>query len=176
VQDQQYKAAGDIICDLLDIVSKNGSLLLNVGPKADGTIPEAEQQILLEIGRWLEINGEAIYSTRPWHMYGEGPTDVPDGSFTDTKRSPFTGQDVRFTQKDNVLYAALLAWPGKQAVIRALGRDSALPGDAIRRVSLLGGPQDLSWQQDESGLHVALPDQPVGEHAWVLRIEQSRNA
>lgn len=94
--------------DLIDIVSKNGALLLNIGPRPDGTIPEEQVRILLEIGRWLETNGEAIYGTRPWNIYGEGPTKVAGGSFKDTARQAFTRQDIRFTTKGNVLYAIAL--------------------------------------------------------------------
>ena len=79
VLNQDYKTAGSIICDLVDIVSKNGALLLNIGPRPDGTIPEQEQAILGEIGSWLSVNGEAIYDTRPWEVFGEGPTEVKDG-------------------------------------------------------------------------------------------------
>ena len=76
VKDQNYKTVDSIVDDLVDIVSKNGCLLLNIGPKPDGTIPEPEEQMLLEIGRWLKVNGEAVYGTRPWKVYGEGPTGV----------------------------------------------------------------------------------------------------
>jgi len=85
--------------------------LLNVGPKADGTIPEPEREILLEIGRWLRINGEAIYGTRPWRVFGEGPAEVPKGQFTDTKLPAFSSQDIRFTRKGDILYAIALGWP-----------------------------------------------------------------
>ena len=93
------------------MVSKSGVLLLNVGPRPDGVIPEPEQEILLAIGRWLAINGEAIYAARPWRTFGEGPTPVPEGSFTDTERNPFTGRDFRFTAKGHTLYA--IAWRGR---------------------------------------------------------------
>jgi alpha-L-fucosidase len=84
VTEQDYKTSRAIIGDLVDIVSKNGALLLNIGPRPDGTIPEPEQEILRDIGKWLAVNGEAIYNTRPWHIYGEGPTNIPEGGFTDT--------------------------------------------------------------------------------------------
>src|ERR1019366_4087283 len=97
IHDQDYKTVESIVHDFLDVVSKNGALLLNIGPKADGTIPDAEQEMLLEIGRWLSVNGEGIYGSRPWKVFGEGPTQVVEGSFTDTKRAAFTHEDVRFT-------------------------------------------------------------------------------
>ena len=103
--------SAQVIQMLIDIVSKNGALLLNIGPRPDGTIPEPEQEILRGIGRWLKTNGEAIYGTRPWAVYGEGPTEVVGGSFNDTKRQAFTGQDIRFTTKPGALYAIALAPP-----------------------------------------------------------------
>src|SRR5258708_5723482 len=103
VGNPDYKTAEQIVGDLIDIVSKNGALLLNIGPRPDGTIPEEQERILLEIGRWLETNGEAIYETRPWKIYGEGPTKVVGGSFKDTARQAFTKEDIRVTTKDNAL-------------------------------------------------------------------------
>ena len=134
VAKQDYKTAGAIVGDLVDIVSKNGALLLNIGPRPDGTIPEPEQEILREIGRWLKVNGEAIYGTRPWAVYGEGPTEVVGGSFNDTKRQAFTGQDIRFTTKPGALYAIALAWPGKTFTVKALAhRRRAREGARERR-------------------------------------------
>jgi alpha-L-fucosidase len=166
VQPQDYKSAGDIICDLVDIVSKNGTLLLNIGPRPDGTIPEPEQQTLREIGRWVAINGEAIYDTRPWKVFGEGPTDVSEGSFTDLKRGAFTGQDVRFTTKGDTVYAVTLAWPGAEALIKAL-RPGTLP---IAEISMLGASGTLAWSQDEAGLRIKTPAVPPCDHAYTFRI------
>jgi alpha-L-fucosidase len=173
VEKQHYKTASLLIHDLVDIVSKNGALLLNIGPKADGTIPEQEEQILLEIGRWLEVNGEAIYSTRPWKVYGEGPTEVFEGSITETKRQAFTAHDIRFTTRGDTLYAIILGWPdGGEAVIRSLNRNLTLQTHAIQRVSMLGSQNALYWMLDAEGLKVKLPEQCHQAPAIVLKIEK----
>jgi alpha-L-fucosidase len=170
VENQDYKTATSIIHDLIDIVSKNGTLLLNVGPRADGTIPEPEQKILLEIGRWLVVNGEAIYDTRPWQVYGEGPTEVLEGSFTDTKRATFTARDFRFTTNRNALYAICLDWPGKEAVIKSLGTGSTVPADMIANISMLGAAETLSWSQSEAGLTIKTPLDKPCQHAYAFKI------
>lgn len=167
---QEYKSADSLIDDLVDVVSKNGALLLNIGPKADGTIPAPEQEMLREIGHWLAINGEAIYGTRPWKIFGEGPTEVSEGSFTDTKRGAFTGEDIRFTTKGETLYATVLAWPGKSATIRSLGTGAGLWDQAIGAIHLLGHDDALTWRRDEHGLVVTMPDQPPCDHAFVLKV------
>lgn len=109
IEHDTFKSPKFIVQQLVDIVSKNGNLLLNVGPRSDGTIPEEVQQVLLDVGAWLKINGEAIYGTRPWKVYGEGPTQVTAGAFHDTDMQPYTAQDFRFTRKGNVIYALELA-------------------------------------------------------------------
>lgn len=159
IKDHDYKTAEWIICDLIDIVSKNGALLLNIGPKPDGTIPEQEEKILLDIGNWLLVNGEAIYSTRPWKVYGEGPTKVIPGSFADTKRSEFTGKDIRFTTKGSNLYAIVLGKPEKdEVIIQSLSSNLRLFNKEIVDVRILGVEEKLQWVRDESGLRVKLPE------------------
>ena len=166
---QDYKQAADIVSDLVDIVSKNGALLLNVGPRPDGLIPEGDQAILREIGAWLKVNGEAIYATRPWTRYGEGPTAVADGGFTDGVRRDYTPADIRFTRKDSNLYAITLAAPGSAVRIRSLAAGQ-FDAARIQRVCLLGGGE-LAWSQDGEALTVALTSAPAGQVA--LRIECS---
>jgi alpha-L-fucosidase len=171
VKEQDYKTAGSIVDDLVDIVSKNGALLLNVGPRPDGTIPEEEQRILLEIGRWLETNGEAIYGTRPWSVFGEGPTPVVEGSFNDTKRAAFTGADVRYTARGSTLYAIALAWPeGGRLLLRSLARGGESAPAAIAAVDLLGSALKPRWEWRRDGLAVELPAVPTGGPAYALRI------
>jgi len=150
-----YKPSAEIIGDLIDIVSKNGALLLNIGPRPDGTIPEEEQTILREIGAWLKVNGEAIYATRPWVSFGEGPTQVADGGFTDGQARGYTAEDIRFTRKDNALYVMTLAQPGAEIRIRSLASDKF---DAGRIVSLgLLDGRALEWRQDADALVVRVP-------------------
>jgi alpha-L-fucosidase len=171
VKEQDYKTADSIVDDLVDIVSKNGALLLNIGPRPDGTIPEPEQQVLLDIGRWLETNGEAVYGTRPWSVFGEGPTPVVEGSFNDTKRAAFTGDDIRFTARGDTLYAIALAWPtAGRLVVRSLAKGGDNAPSAITSVDLLGSAEKPKWTWDARALTVEVPAPPPGEHAFAFRI------
>jgi alpha-L-fucosidase len=165
-----YKDTGEIVDDLVDIVSKNGTMLLNIGPKADGTIPEREQQMLREIGAWLKINGEAIYGTRPWHKFGEGPTEIAAGSFSDGKNPKFTAEDFRFTTKGKTLYAIALAWPTNgKLVVTSLGHNCGL-GVKVQGVELLGHRGKVKWAQANIGLAVELPEKAPCDFAVTLRI------
>ena len=166
---QDYKTPAHLIGDLIDVVSKNGALLLNIGPKADGTIPEHEQYLLREIGAWLRVNGAAIYDTTPWQIYGEGPTVVADGAFSDTKRTPFGPQDFRYTCNDRTVYAIVMAWPGAQAILPALGR-AAGRVKAIRAVSLLGYDAAVEWERRDAALVVNMPAHPIGAYAVVIKL------
>jgi len=171
VTNHEYKATDSIVDDLVDIVSKNGSLLLNIGPRPDGTIPEAEEKMLRDIGGWLQVNGEAIYRTRPFTVFGEGPTAVIEGPFADDKRKPFTPQDVRFTTRDGKVYAIVLAWPENgRATIRSLGQPSPHLSREVATVELLGARAPVKWTRDAAGLHVDLGAEKPREFALALRI------
>jgi len=164
-ENQDYKTAVSLVGDLVDVVSKNGAFLLNIGPKPDGTIPDEEQQILREIGAWLKVNGEAIYGTRPWHVFGEGPTEIPEGAFTDTNRLAFTGEDYRFTTKGNTLYAIAMAWPGSNALVKAV------QGEERVVVTLLGHEGPIKSRATDEGLAIELPFMEPSEFPYVFKIE-----
>ncbi|WP_208589540.1 alpha-L-fucosidase [Gracilibacillus suaedae] len=158
-EDNDYKTAKEIICDLVDIVSKNGTLLLNVGPKADGTIPEADKQILLEIGEWLEVNGEAIYGSKVWRKSGEGPTVIEEGQFTDGKSKVFTSEDIRFTVNGSYLYATVLEFPADGKIkIKSLAEKDAskLPHfhGIIKDISILGTEEKPKWTRKTDALEI----------------------
>jgi alpha-L-fucosidase len=140
---------------------------LNIAPRPDGTIPEEQKELLLAMGEWLRINGEAIYGSRYWHIYGEGPTKFKGGSFIDNQKLVYSSADIRFTRKDNTLYAIFLDWPEEQALIKSL---SSFKKENIRSVSLLGNPGDLSWDLTEKGLTLNFPNKRPCDYAYTLKI------
>ena len=144
-----FKDVRYVITNLVDIVSKNGNLLLNIGPKPDGTIGDAETKVLTGTGIWLQENGEAIYGTRPWKVYGEGPTKSASGAFKDQKE-PFTWQDVRFTTRDSILYITALGIPEGQLSIKALALKAG--NGKIADIKLLGSDEKINWKQKDDEL------------------------
>jgi len=172
-----YKPAASVIRMLADIVSKNGNLMLSVPLQRDGQPDPDEIKIVREIGAWLKVNGDAIYATRPWKIYGEGPSTIEAemGEFdglNDVQKKPFTAEDIRFTQsKDgNTLYAIVLEIPADGKVtIKSLGTDAANWPSKISDVRLVGGGK-LKITRDESGLHISLPEKLDGKTALALKI------
>lgn len=167
-----FKKPNDIICDLIDIVSKNGCMLLNVGPKEDGTICEEEQKILKAIGDWMKVNGEGIYDTTFWHSFGEGPTEVPEGYFADTKRSQYTSEDIRYTYKDGYVYAFLLS-PPKDGKVCLKNLSFPQTGDELELadIQILGCNKKLSYTRDSDGLHTIIPKENITEMPICIKIE-----
>ena len=179
-----YKKSPEVIRMLADIVSKNGNLMLSIPVRADGTIDEHEIQFLHEMGAWLDVNGEGIYATRPWKVYGEGPpredpaVAVGTGEVVEKKVRPLDARDTRFTvSKDGkTLYAIVLGWPADGKVtLKSLASGSPLFPEDIATVALLGTTEKPGMTRDAEGLHVSLPGQKPGAYAdsaIVLKITQ----
>ncbi len=171
IENDEFKSPDRLVDDLVDIVAKNGCLLLNVGPAADGTIPDQAQEILLSMGNWLKVNGKAIYKTRPWRIYGEGPTGTAEGHLSENKNKPYTSEDIRYTQDGKNLYAIVLDWPkDRKLLIRTLNRDMKVGTDGISSVSLLGSKSKLNWTRNAQGLTIDLPQTKSGDYAYVFKI------
>lgn len=185
-------STGSFVAKIVENVSKNGNLLLNISPKADGTIPQEQQDVLLGIGKWLDLNGEAIYSTRPWVKYGEGPAadaaaalmvKAHEAGFdgrTNGKnmgdatvgggglpRHGYTAQDIRFTRRGDTLYATMMSWPENEAVVTSLGEGKV---GKVGTVELLGHAGELKFAQEASGLRVKLPAEKPCDFAYVLKV------
>ena len=169
-ENHQYKTADQVVKMLVDIVSKNGNLLLNIPLRGDGTIDPDELAFLRGMAPWMDINGEAIYGTRPWVVAEEGPVKVKGGMFSEGAKD-YTAQDFRFTKKGSTLYAVGLGWPtdGKY-VIRSLATDAPGAKGTIRAIQMLGSKETLRWTRDAGGLTVTVPAQPPCLHAWALKI------
>ena len=176
-----YKTAAQVVSMLADIVSKNGNLLLNIPVKGDGTIDSDEIAFLEDLAKWMAVNSEAIFATRPWMLFGEGPSTKQvqprrrDGSIRTTADLPsrvlFTAEDIRFTTKGKTLYAIVLNWPTDGNVtVKSLGFDNKLLDTQITKVELLGGKDPLKWTRTANQLKVELPAQKPCDHAYVLKI------
>lgn len=166
--EKPYAEPGLVVDKLVDIVSKNGNLLLNIPIKADGTLDQQATELLSQVGRWLDLNGEAIYGTRPWHVYGDGHRSIPAYAL----KSPMTWRDVRYTQKDGVLYATVLDWPKSDQVLEMPFVVSTFNDTGkIRAVSLIGSDDPPKWEAHPDGLRVTMPEKPPCDYAYVLKVE-----
>jgi alpha-L-fucosidase len=164
----------DVIHWLIDTVSKNGTFILNVPGKPDGTIDSKEIAVLDRITDWMSVNGEAIYETRPWKVFGEGPDAIDTGQFKGDSIRALGELDIRFTRsKDNkVVYAIALGWPAAEFVVQSLGTANATQPGKIEHVQLLGTEEKLRWRQAADGLHVGLPKtyKPTVDFAAALKV------
>ncbi|RFS26749.1 alpha-L-fucosidase [Chitinophaga silvatica] len=173
-ENKSYKSAKTIIHTLVDIVSKNGNLLLNIPLRGDGSIDSEERAVVEQVAAWMQVNSEAIYSTRPWKVFGEGPatesvTALSAHGFNEGKGKPYVAEDIRFTTKGKTLYATLLGWPEKNTItVQSLATNNQV--GKVSRVSLLGN-HHLQFQQTSEGLKVQLPEAAPCKEAFVLKIE-----
>jgi alpha-L-fucosidase len=176
-EQHQYKTVTQVVHTLMDIVSKNGNLLLSIPVRGNGTIDEDEEAFLAGLADWMAVNREAVYGTRPWKIFGEGPAALEkgeargEGAVRDTRNKPYTAQDFRFTTKGDALYATAYAWPTNgQLVVRTLAaRAPGIRGD-VTGVELLGCREKIAFKREASGLVVTLPAKKPCEHAYVLKI------
>lgn len=171
----QYKTPKRVIDMLVDVVSRNGNLLLNFPLNTHGVLDDQEQKILSAITSWMDINSEAIHGTRPWKIFGEGPNIVkpaPGQKYNESNRKDFTFEDVRFTAKGKTLYAFFMGWPEQaRLTIPALAASRPYLTGKIQHVELLGNEHKLKWQHDTSGLSVQLPLEKPRDYSCVLKIE-----
>ena len=172
--DHRYMKPGEAIRWMVDAVSKNGTFILNIPGRPDGTIDADEEAILEAIGKWMQTNGEAIYATRPWKTYGEGPHAAKSGAFAGGSTAALDSSDIRFTcnKRGNVLYAIMLGWPaGEKFQIQSLGTASPLHPGKAARVGLLGRAGSLEWNQSAESLSVGKPSAKPCDFAYTLKIE-----
>jgi alpha-L-fucosidase len=175
--EDSYKTPQQVIGMLVDIVSKNGNLLLNIPVRSDGTIDPTEMRIVKEIGAWLKVNGESIYGTRPWTVCGEGPAmetknAIQEQGFNEGKVK-LTASDIRFTKKGNALYVTLLGKPETDILVKSLAKKGLLKAK-IKRVELLGSQARVAWRQASDGLHITCPTSMPRPEAVVFKVVTSK--
>ncbi len=162
----RYKTAGTVIQTLVDIVSKNGNLMLNIPVRGDGTIDEKERRVVEEIGAWMKLNGESIFGTRPWKIFGEGPAQLAAAElkaqgFNEGKGKLFTYEDIRFAAKGDLLYATAMGWPDTgKLTIKCLAKGSEHFPKEIQKLEWVPAKQPLAFERNENGLVVSLPEKP----------------
>jgi len=172
-----YKEPEEILCNLADVVSKNGRLLLNVGPKGDGSMTDEETQILRAIGRWMDVNGEAIDASRPYRVSGEGPTQAGEGMFTDNTPPAYTSEDFRFTARGGCVYViAMKASPDGVYRVKTFGMRGADGSHKylgrVKAVTLLDGMRKADFEMKEDALEIRVGDAAVnGLPVFRLEVE-----
>jgi alpha-L-fucosidase len=168
---KSYMGADAVIHRLCDVVAKNGNLLLSVPMRGDGTIDSEERAIIEAVGGWTGRFGEAIFATRPWRVFGEGPTAVVSGQFGEAAAKPFTARDIRFTTRQGALYATTLGRPAGSLSIASLADGGPFGGGSVERVELVGAPSPLAFRRDGAGLHVEVPPEAGHDFGIALKIE-----
>ena len=164
-RDKRYKTAKQVIHSLIDVVSKNGNLMLNIPVKGDGSIDELERAIVEEIGVWMNLNGDSIYGTRPWKIFGEGPQQESAAAltaqgFNEGKGKAFTSQDIRFVTKGDKLYATVMSWPDDgKVIIKSLKSGSQYHKNQVKKVKLVSSGKNLKFKQSTEGLEVYFPQE-----------------
>jgi len=173
-ENNDFKDPADLIRDLIDIVSKNGCFLLSIGPKPDGTICDEDKEILKSIGTWLRQTGEGIYGSTHWDKFGEGPTNIKDGSFTDSKALVYTTEDFRFTYKNSFIYAFAMNYPENGAVkIKSLKHTAHghVGSFDIKSITILGYDLPLDFQRDEAELSIMVKGTIKTDYPVCFKIE-----
>lgn len=171
----RYKSTKTVVQTLIDVVSKNGNLLLSVPLKGDGTPDSDEIAIVEGIAQWMDVGKEAIHGTRPWKVFGEGPqmasaAPISAQGFNEGRGKPFTAEDVRFTAKGNNIYAFIMGAPTNAVSIQSLGTSAKLLESPISEVALLGSDEKLKWSQTAEALVIETPQKPPSDIAIVMRI------
>lgn len=166
-----YKSAEQVIQRLFDVVSKSGNLLLSIPQRADGSIDEQEEAILESMAAWMAVNERAIHGSRPWRIFGEGPTQFQEGMMNEGEAAAFTAQDVRFTTGGGALYVALMKPPVGRLSLASLGLKS-LQGGRIEKVAMLSG-EPVRWGQRDDALHLDFDAGSVKGIVPVLAVQGS---